>query len=71
MRHPFLDNARRKDDPQDVWDWLISMAKDLCYAIGLIALGAALALGGVYLGTQAKKPTITTPDCGSCNRGTK
>ena len=60
---------RRKEDHQTMWDWIADMAKDLLYAIGLIAFGAALALGGVYLGTQAKEPSATTPDCGSCKRG--
>lgn len=60
---------RRKTDPKGMWDWLITMTKDLCYAIGLIALGAALALGGVYLGTRAKEPSVTVPDCGSCRKG--
>jgi hypothetical protein len=60
---------RRKTDPKGMWDVLVGLFKDLCYAIGLVALGAALALGGVYLGTQAKKPSVTTPDCGSCRKG--
>jgi hypothetical protein len=60
---------RRKDDPQGMFDWIACIVKDLCYAIGLIAFGAALALAAVYLGTQAKEPSVTTPDCGSCKRG--
>jgi hypothetical protein len=60
---------RRHDDPKSMWDFLVRMIRDLCYAIGLVALGAALALGGVYLGTQAKEPSVTVPDCGSCKRG--
>jgi hypothetical protein len=60
---------RRKEDQYTLWDWLVHMLKDLCYALGLVALGAGLALGAVYLGTQAKEPSVTTPDCGSCKRG--
>jgi len=60
---------RRKDDTKGMFGLLCEMAKDLCYAIGLVALGAALAIGGFYLGTQAKEPSVTTPDCGSCKKG--
>ncbi|CAB4140373.1 hypothetical protein UFOVP669_29 [uncultured Caudovirales phage] len=62
-------SGQRQDDPQTIWDAIVKYFVSVLRDLGLIALGAALALAAVYFGTQAKEPVITEPDCGSCKRG--
>ena len=62
-------SGNRKDDPQTVWEAIVKYFASILRDLGLIGFGVALALTGVYLGTEAKPPSVTTPDCGSCKRG--